>query len=52
MAIACLRLLTFLPERPLRRVPRFLSRIALRTLWLAALLYLRATLNPHVGWGR
>src|ERR1700728_1657035 len=23
IAIACLRLLTFLPERPLRRVPRF-----------------------------
>jgi hypothetical protein len=31
MAIACLRLFTFLPERPLLRVPRFLSCIARRT---------------------
>jgi hypothetical protein len=28
IAIACLRLLTTLPDRPLRNVPRFLSRIA------------------------
>ena len=31
MAIACLRLFTFLPERPLFSVPRFRSCIALRT---------------------
>lgn len=28
MATACLRLVTFLPERPLRSVPRFRSFIA------------------------
>jgi hypothetical protein len=32
IAIACLRLLTFLPERPLRSVPRLRSRIAFATL--------------------
>jgi hypothetical protein len=31
MAIACLRLFTFLPERPLFSVPRLRSCIALRT---------------------
>jgi hypothetical protein len=31
MAIACLRLVTFLPERPDRRVPRFRSRIVRST---------------------
>jgi hypothetical protein len=31
MAIACLRLFTFFPERPLLSVPRFRSRIAFFT---------------------
>ena len=31
IAIACLRLVTFFPDRPDRRVPLFLSRIALST---------------------
>ena len=31
MAIACLRLLTFLPERPLFKVPLFRSRMAFPT---------------------
>ena len=35
IAMACLRLFTFLPERPLRRVPRFRSCIACLTLRLA-----------------
>jgi hypothetical protein len=42
IAIACLRLLTRLPERPLRSLPRFISRIARRTLLPLARLYLRA----------
>jgi hypothetical protein len=42
MAIACLRDFTFLPERPLRRVPAFRSCMALATFALLALLYLRA----------
>jgi hypothetical protein len=37
MAIACLRLLTFLPERPLRSVPRLRSCIALFTFCCAFL---------------
>ena len=32
IAIACLRLVTFLPDRPLRNVPRLRSRIVLLTL--------------------
>src|SRR5262249_17777764 len=40
MAIACLRLLTFLPDRPLFKVPRFLSCIALLTLLAAFFPYL------------
>jgi hypothetical protein len=32
IAIACLRLVTFLPDRPLRRVPRLRSRIVFSTL--------------------
>jgi hypothetical protein len=32
IAIACLRLRTRRPDRPLRNVPRLRSRIALRTL--------------------
>ena len=42
MAIACLRDFTFLPERPLRSVPAFRSRMALATFALLALLYFRA----------
>jgi hypothetical protein len=42
IAIACLRLLTRLPERPLRSAPRFSSCIALRTFLPLALPYLRA----------
>ena len=38
IAIACLRLVTFLPERPERRVPRLRSRMLLATLLLAFLL--------------
>jgi hypothetical protein len=41
IAIACLRLVTFLPEPPLRRVPRFFSFITFATLRPADLLYLR-----------
>jgi len=37
IAIACLRLLTFFPERPERRVPSFISPMLLSTL-LAAFL--------------
>jgi hypothetical protein len=40
MAIACLRLVTRFPERPLRRVPRLRSRIARSTRSDAALPYL------------
>src|SRR5207247_6478060 len=42
MAMACLRLVTFLPERPLLSVPRFRSFIARSTFFEAFLLYLRA----------
>jgi hypothetical protein len=43
MAMACLRLFTRppLPALPERSVPRFLLRIALATVLLAPLLYLR-----------
>jgi len=43
MAMACLRLFTRppLPPLPERSVPRFLRRIALATVLLAPLLYLR-----------
>jgi hypothetical protein len=46
IAIACLRLLTFppLPRLPERSVPLFLRRIALATVLLAPLLYLRLDL--------
>jgi hypothetical protein len=40
MAIACLRLVTFLPERPLRNVPRLRSFMARSTFAPAALPYL------------
>src|SRR6187549_1880380 len=46
MAMACLRLVTFLPERPLRRVPRLRSRITWRTLRWAFLPYFRAMRAP------
>lgn len=41
--MACLRLFTIppLPPLPERRVPRFLRRMALATVWLAPRLYLR-----------
>ena len=42
MAIACLRLLTFLPLRPLRNVPLLRLRIAPRTSFEALREYLRA----------
>src|SRR5436190_11839779 len=42
MAMACLRLFTFLPELPLLSVPRFFSCIARSTFFEAFLLYLRA----------
>lgn len=48
MAIACLRLVTFLPDRPLRRVPAFLSCIAFSTFAPAALLYFVAMITPDV----
>src|SRR5262245_14210610 len=41
IAIACLRLVTFLPELPLRSVPRFRSRITFSTFCEAFLPYLR-----------
>ena len=43
MAIACLRLVTFLPERPLRSLPRFISCIDFSTLVCAFLPYLAMT---------
>jgi hypothetical protein len=42
MAIACLRLFTFRPERPLLSVPRFISCMARSTLRPLALLYFLA----------
>src|ERR1700722_1634670 len=42
MAMACLRLLTFAPEPPLRSVPRFISCIAFFTFRPLALLYFLA----------
>jgi hypothetical protein len=44
IAIACLRLVTFLPERPLLRVPRFRLRMELSTFRDAFLLYLATML--------
>jgi hypothetical protein len=46
IAMACLRLLTVLPDRPLRSLPRFISRIVFLTFRPAALLYLRAMHAP------
>ena len=45
MAIACFRLVTFLPLLPLFNVPRFLSRIALLTSLEADLEYFRAMMK-------
>jgi hypothetical protein len=42
IAIACLRLVTFLPERPLRNVPRLRSRMTFSTFFDAFLLYFLA----------
>src|SRR5436309_7763178 len=42
MAIACLRLFTFLPDRPLLSVPRFRSRMARSTFLPAFLPYFLA----------
>jgi hypothetical protein len=46
MAIACFLLVTFLPEPPLRSVPRFRSCIAFSTFSLDFLPYLLAMQNP------
>jgi len=46
MAIACLRLVTFLPERPLRSVPRLRSRMTFSTFFDAFLLYFLAMGAP------
>jgi hypothetical protein len=48
MAIACFRLVTFLPERPLLSVPLFLRCIADLTFLPAALPYLAITLSPSI----
>jgi hypothetical protein len=42
MAMACFRLVTFFPDRPLRKVPALRSCITFSTLAEAALLYLVA----------
>lgn len=47
MAIACLRLFTFFPERPLRSVPFLRSVIARFTFREAFLAYLRAMGHPR-----
>src|SRR5207237_1888297 len=46
IAIACLRLLTFLPERPLLSVPRLRSFIAILTFRPAFLPYFAMTASP------
>ena len=45
MAIACLRLVTFLPDPPLRSVPRLRSRITFSTFSDAFLPYLRHSIG-------
>jgi hypothetical protein len=47
MAIACLRLVTRLPDRPLFSVPRFLRRIADSTFLEADLPYFAMHTPPH-----
>jgi hypothetical protein len=49
MAIACLRLVTFLPLRPLFSVPRFFLCIALFTSLEADAEYLRAMVFSYCG---
>src|SRR5215475_11176154 len=44
MAMACLRLVTFFPLRPLFSLPSFISRISRSTCLPTALLYLRPEL--------
>ena len=51
MAIACLRLFTVLPERPLFKVPRLRSCIVFFTLALAPLLYFFAIRFSNVSCG-
>jgi hypothetical protein len=46
IATACLRLVTFLPDRPLRSVPRLRSRMTLLIFFDAFLLYFRAMCAP------
>jgi len=46
IAIACLRLVTFRPERPLRSVPRLRSRMTFSTFFDAFLLYFLAMRPP------
>jgi hypothetical protein len=46
MAIACLRLVTFFPERPLRSVPRLRSRMTCLTLRCAFFPYFLAMSTP------
>jgi hypothetical protein len=48
MAIACFRLFTFFPDRPLFRVPFFRSRIAFATFSEAFFPYLAITESPRV----
>src|SRR5262249_28023632 len=48
IAIACFRLVTFLPERPERSLPRSISRIALSTFFPANFPYL-AIRPPNAG---
>ena len=46
IAIACLRLVTLRPERPLRSVPRLRSRMTFSTFFDAFLLYFLAMSTP------
>ncbi len=48
MAIACLRLVTFFPERPLFKVPRLRSCIALLTFCAAFFPYLAMVIPPLI----
>ena len=48
IAIACFRLVTFLPDPPLRSVPRFRSRITFATFFCAALPYRAMGETPFV----
>lgn len=50
IAIACFRLVTFFPERPLLKVPLFRSRIALFTFCPAFLPYLAIEITPLSGY--